>query len=88
MRLGEFYASLDHDIECSYCGARYERKAGSSPIWAEARDGTWYHYCEQQWHPCRPLEENGDGPDETLLRRRRDRAGVFPAHQEGAGGAA
>ena len=63
MRLGEFYASLNRDIECSYCHKRYERAKGSDNIWVEGERGHWYHYCEQQWHPCLPLEGNGDGPD-------------------------
>jgi len=63
VRLGEFYASLNHDIECSYCHRRYERKVGANGIWARAGDGTWHHYCDQQWHPCVLLEENEDGPE-------------------------
>ena len=63
MRLREFYTEMNPDIECSYCHRRYERRVGQSPIWAMDEQGRWWHYCEQQWHPCLPLVGNGDGPD-------------------------
>jgi hypothetical protein len=54
MRLGEFYASMNPDIECTVCGAKYETRYGKCGKWYVI-DGEWKHWCNGSWHPTRSL---------------------------------
>ena len=59
LRLGEYYASLNHDIECTLCGARYERAKGPDSHFVHDHTGRWYHWHAGGAQPCVPLEGNG-----------------------------
>ena len=61
MRLAEWYDSIAHeaDIDCIACGAWYATKYGPCGEWGfrvdeEAGEKHWFHWCGNQWHPCKP----------------------------------
>ena len=59
LRLGEFYASLNHDIECPQCGARYETARGPNSHFVHDHSGSWYHWHAGGHVQCVSLEGNG-----------------------------